>query len=171
MDGEAHCAALARQSVTHHGEQRGTGHAGPGHGQDEAGEHEWPGRRGRVDGVPRASNANEDNQRSASAEPVGEPAARVLVGTIQEVAHRAVQPDREHRSAERLEVLGNEPLPQFLAQPEEEHGTSHGDYVPFQCEEVDQPAAPCHGYRPSQHAWRRDRRAPQIARKRSGRMK
>ncbi len=103
----AHRPAVPGQRVTNHRKQRGTGHARPGHREDEADDDDGPQRRDPDDGVPDGREADKAEKGTAAPVVVGDPAAGVLVHSVEEVLRAPVEPDGDHGRAERVERLGS----------------------------------------------------------------
>jgi hypothetical protein len=120
---------FAGESVADHGEQRGTGHARPRHREAEPDEHEGPGGRPPVEAVADRRQTDEEQEGPATAEAIADPAARVLIETVEEVLTRPEEADRRDRRAESVEILRREALPEVLAQRQEKRRQRHGDDV------------------------------------------
>ena len=69
-------------------------------------------------------------------QPVGKPAAGILVQRIEEIPCRAEETDGRDGRAERLQVFRQESLPQILAEREQEHRDGDRDNVPLEAERL-----------------------------------
>src|SRR6266571_5286320 len=67
---------------------------------------------------------------------VRDPPSRILIRAIQEVLQGPVEPDREHRRAQRLEIFREETLPEVFPQAEQEHRGADRDDVALEPEVV-----------------------------------
>src|SRR2546423_6659949 len=91
---EAHGAALFRQRVSYDREDGRACHAVPCHCEGQADEDERPGGAEKIDGVSYGSQGYEEKKCASSSPAICEPAARILIDSVEEIFSRAEKPDR-----------------------------------------------------------------------------
>ena len=67
-----------------------------------------------------------------------------LENPVEKVARGTEQTNCNDGRAQRLEVLGQKSLPQFLPQSHQEHRAGYGDDIPLECEEPNEAATRAH---------------------------